>query len=73
MKLIFVSLSPEEQVRFIGKTGIPIQNVLAICDFDMRFTYVAMGQPRALHDTSVLYHAMEVDVQVFPHPPQGTN
>jgi len=68
---IRVSLSPEEQIRFIGKTGIPTQNVLAICDFDMRFTYVAAGQPGALHDTSVLYHAMEVDAQVFPHPPEG--
>jgi hypothetical protein len=68
---IRVSLSPEEQVKFIGKTGIPTQNVLAICDFDMRFTYVAAGQPGALHDTSVLYHAMEVDMQVFPHPPEG--
>jgi hypothetical protein len=47
--------------------------VLAICDFDMRFTYVAAGQPGALHDTSVLYHAVEMDAQVFPHPPQGTN
>ena len=73
MEIIFVSLSPEEQVRFIGKTGIPAQNVLATCDFNMRFTYVAVCQPGALHDTSVLYHAMEVDVQVFPHPPQGTN
>ena len=51
---ICVSLSPEEQVRFIGKTGIPAQNVLATCDFDMRFTYVAVCQPGALHDTSVL-------------------
>jgi hypothetical protein len=70
---IHVSLSPEEQARFIGKTRIPTQNVLTICDFDMRFTYVDAGQPGALHDTSVLYHAMEVDAQVFPHPPQGTN
>lgn len=68
---IRVSLSPEEQVRYIGKTGIATQNVLAVCDFDMRFTYVAAGQPGALHDTSVLYHAMEVDAEVFPHPPQG--
>jgi hypothetical protein len=37
---IRVSLSLEEQVRFIGKTRIPTQNMLAICDFDMRFTYV---------------------------------
>jgi len=68
---IRVSLSPEEQVRYIGKTGIATQNVLAICDFDMRFTYVAVGQPGSLHDTSVLYHALEADVDVFPHPPQG--
>jgi len=45
--------------------------VLAICDFDMRFTYVSAGQPGAYHDTSVLYHAMEVDKQAFPHPPEG--
>jgi hypothetical protein len=69
---IRVSLSPEEQVRYIGKTGIPTQNVLVVCDFDMRFTYVAAGQPGSLHDTSVLYHALEADVDVFPHPPQGT-
>ncbi|XP_066344631.1 uncharacterized protein [Miscanthus floridulus] len=66
-----VFLSPEEQVRYIGKTGIATQNVLAVCDFDMRFTYVAAGQPGSLHDTSVLYHALEADVDVFPHPPQG--
>jgi len=68
---ILVSLSPEEQVRYIGKSRVPTQNVLAICDFDMRFTYVSAGQPGAYHDTSVLYHAMEVDKQAFPHPPEG--
>jgi hypothetical protein len=65
-----VSLSPEEQVRYIGKTGIPTQNVLAIFYFNMHFTYVAAEQPGDYHDTSVLYHAMEVD-KGFPHPPQG--
>jgi hypothetical protein len=47
--------------------------VLAVCDFDMRFTYVAASQPGALHDTSVLYHALEADADIFPHPPLGTN
>ena len=69
---IRVTLSPEEQVRYVDKTGIPTQNVLAVCHFDMRFTYVAAGQLGALHDTSVLYHALEADAEVFPHPPQGT-
>jgi hypothetical protein len=70
---ICVSHSPEEQPRFIGKTGIPTQNVLTISDFDMRFTYVVAGQPGAYHDTNVLYHAMDVDAQIFPHSPEGKN
>jgi hypothetical protein len=46
-----VSLSPEEQVRYIGKTCIATQNVLAICDFDIRFTYVAARQLSSYHET----------------------
>ncbi|XP_004971956.1 putative nuclease HARBI1 [Setaria italica] len=68
---IRVALSPDEQVRYIGKTGVATQNVLAVCDFDMRFTYVSTGQPGAMHDTSVLYNALRVDEEFFPHPPQG--
>ena len=68
---IHVSLSRDEQVRYIGKTGIPTQNVFAVCDFDMHFTYVAAGQPGSYHDTSVLYHAFQVHEEHFPHPPQG--
>ncbi|WVZ88820.1 hypothetical protein U9M48_035291 [Paspalum notatum var. saurae] len=68
---IHVCLSPDDQIRFIGKSGIPTQNVLAVCDFDMRFTYVSTGQPGAMHDTSVLYSAIQVDDKFFPHPPRG--
>jgi hypothetical protein len=67
---IWVSLSLEEQVRYIEKTSIPTQNMVAICDFDMHITYVAARQLGAYHDISVLYHAREVD-EGFPHPPQG--
>jgi hypothetical protein len=45
-----VSFHPTKQVRYIGKTRVPTQNILAICDFDMRFTYVSVGQPRSMHD-----------------------
>jgi hypothetical protein len=60
-----VSLSPEQQVRYIGKTEIPTQNVLAVCDFDTSFTYVATGQTGATHDASVLYNAISVDEEIF--------
>jgi hypothetical protein len=66
-----VALHPNEQVRYIGKSGNPIQNILVICDFDMRFTYVSVGQPGSVHDMSALYNAMGVDEKFFPHPPKG--
>ncbi|WVZ90358.1 hypothetical protein U9M48_036667 [Paspalum notatum var. saurae] len=58
---IHVCLSPDEQIRFIGKSGIPTQNVLVVCDFDMRFTYVPTGQLGAMHETSVLCSTIQVD------------
>jgi hypothetical protein len=45
-----VSLPPSDQVRYIGKTGIPTQNILTVCDFDMRFTYVSVEQSGSIHD-----------------------
>jgi hypothetical protein len=35
---VWVSLHPSEQVRYIDKIRIPTQNILAICDSDMKFT-----------------------------------
>ena len=54
---IRASIAGEQSIRYIGRKGAPSQNVLAICDFDMRFIYASIGQPGAMHDTSVLCHA----------------
>jgi hypothetical protein len=48
--------------------GTATQNVLAIVDFDMRFTYASVGPPGSMHDTNVLFHALELDADKFPHP-----
>lgn len=61
----------EDYVRYIGRSKSPTQNVMAVVDFDMRFTYSSIGQPGSMHDTSVLYHVLDVDKDIFPHPPQG--
>jgi hypothetical protein len=68
-----VSLSPQEQVKYIGETDIPTQNVLVICYFDMRVTYVSTGQSSSYHDTNVLYNAMEVDEKDSCQPLHGIN
>ncbi|KAK2644817.1 hypothetical protein Ddye_020012 [Dipteronia dyeriana] len=36
---IQASISPCDQVPYIGRKGIPTQNVMAICNFDMQFTF----------------------------------
>jgi hypothetical protein len=66
---VYLQMFESESESRCGKTGIPTQNILPICDFDMRFTYV--GQVGSMHDTSVLYNAMKVDHKFFPHPPKG--
>jgi hypothetical protein len=36
---------PNDLIRYIGRSGTATQNVLAIVDFDMRFTYASVEQP----------------------------
>lgn len=60
-----------DQIRYIGRSGRATQNVLAVVDFDLRFTYSSIGQPGSMHDTSVLFNALERDADLFPHPPSG--
>uniref|UniRef100_M8CUY8 Myb/SANT-like domain-containing protein n=1 Tax=Aegilops tauschii TaxID=37682 RepID=M8CUY8_AEGTA len=67
---IRASIPEDKQIRYIGRTVAVTQNVMAICDFDMHFTYASIGQPGSMHDTSVLFHAMHADKATFPHPPK---
>ena len=45
-------------------------NVLAICNFDMKFIYAYLGVPGRAHDTKVLTHCARNEAS-FPHPPPG--
>ena len=71
MKRTCASCLKTSQVRYIERTGAITQNVMAICDFDMHFTYASIDQPGSMHDTTVLYTAMHMDKATFPHPPKG--
>jgi hypothetical protein len=53
----------------IDGTHIPII-VLAIYDFDLRFTFVVAGWTGSTHDTRVFNDALERYVFTFPLPPQ---
>ncbi|KAL0345648.1 UNVERIFIED_CONTAM: hypothetical protein Sradi_4396100 [Sesamum radiatum] len=57
-----------DQNRYRSRKGRIVQNVLAICDFDMNFTHVYVGWEGSAADARVLDHAIS-QVSVFPFPP----
>ncbi|KAF2316316.1 hypothetical protein GH714_041657 [Hevea brasiliensis] len=40
----------ENLIRFIGRKGVPTQNIMAACSFDMQFTFVMAGWEGTAHD-----------------------
>jgi hypothetical protein len=67
-----VIVPSSEQAVHMNRHGYSSQNVMAVCDFDMRFTFVVAGWPGSAHDTRIwrdtLWNKYKDD---FPHPPQG--
>jgi hypothetical protein len=68
-----VSVPTEDVVNHTCRHGYTSQNILAVCDFDMRFTFVVTGWPGSAHDTRILNHALTNFGDKFPKPPAGTN
>ncbi|XP_062204812.1 protein ALP1-like [Phragmites australis] len=58
-------------VQHVGRHGYSTQNVLAICDFDMRFTFVVAGWPGSVHDMRVFNDAIQKYADKFPFPSHG--
>ncbi|KAK2642093.1 hypothetical protein Ddye_023856 [Dipteronia dyeriana] len=65
------SISPCDQVPYIGRKGIPTQNVMAICNFDMQFTFACAGWEDSAHDSRVFLSALRDPQSNFPKPPNG--
>nr|KAJ0191255.1 hypothetical protein LSAT_V11C800441560 [Lactuca sativa] len=54
-----------------GRKGVPTFNVMAVCDFDMCFTFISVGWEGSAHDTRVFLHTIETPSMNFPKPPEG--
>lgn len=53
------AVSPrDERVNFTGCKGIPAQNVLATCDFNLCLTFMLAGLAGTMHDSHILTHAI---------------
>ncbi|XP_024641527.2 uncharacterized protein [Medicago truncatula] len=64
-------VSASEQPRFIGRKGYPTQNIMAVCDWNMCFTFILAGWEGTAHDALVFDKALTTANLNFPHPPQG--
>ena len=62
----------DQTVTHTCRHGYTSQNLLAICDFDMRFIFAVPGWPGSAHDSRVLTHAL-ANFPSFPVPPKGIN
>uniref|UniRef100_A0A6N2MVI3 DDE Tnp4 domain-containing protein n=1 Tax=Salix viminalis TaxID=40686 RepID=A0A6N2MVI3_SALVM len=65
------TISPELQIPFIGRKGVPTQNIMAACSFDMQFTFVWAGWEGSAHDTRIFLEAIHSTSIKFPKPPEG--
>ncbi|XP_024634373.2 uncharacterized protein [Medicago truncatula] len=64
-------VSGSEQTKFIGRKGYATQNIMAVCDWNMCFTFVLAGWEGTAHDARVFDQALTNANLNFPHPPPG--
>ena len=64
-------VSQENQILFIGRKGIPTQNIIATSSFDMQVTFVWDGWKGSAHDTRIFYEAIGNTNIQFPRPLEG--
>ncbi|KAK2652342.1 hypothetical protein Ddye_012198, partial [Dipteronia dyeriana] len=65
-----VSISPEDQIPYIGRKGIPTQNVMAACDFKMQFIFAVAGWEGSAHDSRIFQKTIWDPALNFPKPPK---
>ncbi|XP_048536130.1 protein ALP1-like isoform X4 [Triticum urartu] len=66
-----VVVDKSKRIPYLNRHNETSQNVLAVCDFDMRFTFVMSGWPGSAHDMRVFKDAITTHHQKFPHPLPG--
>ncbi|KAJ9128917.1 hypothetical protein P3X46_034332 [Hevea brasiliensis] len=64
-------IAPEDQIPYIGRKGIPTQNIIVTCSFDMQFTFVWAGCEGTAHDAIIFLAAIKDPIIKFPKPPKG--
>ncbi|CAI9298162.1 unnamed protein product [Lactuca saligna] len=66
---MFKGIVPQkDEVKYIGRKGYATQNIMAVCDFNMCFTFVWAGWEGTAHDTRIFNEALQRPDLNFPYP-----
>ncbi|KAL3747530.1 hypothetical protein ACJRO7_016338 [Eucalyptus globulus] len=68
---IHASVPVSKQIPFRGRKSTTTQNVLCVCSFDMKYTFVYASWEGSANDCRVLVAALETPHLEFPRPPPG--
>ena len=68
---VHACVSIENQVVFFGRKGVPTQNIMAACSFNMQFTFVWARWEGSAHDARIFMEAINNTNIKFPKPPEG--
>jgi len=69
---VWTCISTENQISFIGRKGVPTQNIMAACSFDMQFMFVWVGWEGNAYDTRIFLETIDNRNIKFPKPPEGS-
>ena len=65
-----VVVPAKDMVNYTCRHGYTSQNMLVVCDFNMRFIFAVVGWPCCAHDTRIINHAL-TNFPSSPVPPKG--
>ncbi|CAL5347421.1 unnamed protein product [Camellia sinensis] len=65
------NLNPREAPPYFGRKGRHTQNILAVCDFDLCFTFISCGWEGSMHDSRVFNEVTQDPAKKFSHPVEG--
>ena len=64
-------MDTEVAVAYRNRKGFTSQNIMAMVDFEIKFTYIVAGWEGSAHDARVLNVATSTPSFRFPHAPPG--
>ncbi|KAM3282251.1 hypothetical protein P3S67_025896 [Capsicum chacoense] len=61
-------LPQDQEILYIDRKCYPTQNILAVVDFNMCFTFALVGWEGSAHDSRIFREALRRQELNFPHP-----